>query len=150
MMSTTTMNETGLVRSGDDGGMDSSHPRAGGPSRRRSFTPAQKLEHVAAYEAACQTHEGGAYLRRQGLYSSHVIEWRKLRDAGVLDGKKPGERVGRPSKEAAEVARLRRELEATQARLASTESALVIMGEVHELLETVSESSEPEPKPKKR
>jgi len=79
-----------------------------------------------------------------------VIEWRKLRDAGVLEGKKPGEKVGRASKEAAEVARLRRELDTTQARLASTESALVIMGKVHELLESISESSEPEPKPRKR
>jgi len=78
-----------------------------------------------------------------------VIEWRKLRDAGVLDGKKPGDRAGRPSKEQAEVARLRRELETTQARLASTESALVIMGKVHELLEAVSESSEPDTKPRK-
>ncbi len=149
VMSTTTMNGTGSVRSGDDGAMDSSHPRAGGPSRRRSFTPSQKLEHVAAYEAACQTHEGGTYLRQQGLYSSHVIEWRKLRDAGVLEGKKPGDRVGRPSKEAAEVARLRRELETTQARLASTESALVIMGKGHELLESISEGSEPDTKPRK-
>ncbi len=73
MMSATTMNGTGSVQSGDDGAMDSSHPRAGGPSRRRSFTPAQKLEHVAAYEAACQTHEGGAYLRRQGLYCSDEL-----------------------------------------------------------------------------
>ncbi len=149
-MSMTTMNGTGSVQSGDDGGMDSSHPRAGGPSRRRSFTPAQKLEHLAAYEAACQTHQGGAYLRREGLYSSHVIEWRKLRDAGVLEGKNPGQRVGRPTKEQAEVARLRRELETTQRRLASTESALVIMGKVRELLETVSESSEPDTKPRKR
>ncbi len=150
MMSTTTMNGTGSVRSGDDGGMDSSHPRAGGPSRRRSFTPAQKLEHLAAYEAACQTQQGGAYLRREGLYSSHVIEWRKLRDAGVLEGKNPGQKVGRPTKEAAEVARLRRELKSTQRRLASTESALVIMGKVRELLEVVSESSEPDPKSRKR
>jgi hypothetical protein len=150
MMSTTTMNGTGSVQSGDDGGMDSSHPRAGGPSRRHSFTRTQKLEHLAEYEAACQTHEGGAYLRREGLYSSHMIEWRKLRDAGVLDGKNPGEKVGRPTKEQAEVARLRRELETTQRRLASTESALVIMGKVRELLEAVSESSEPDTKSRKR
>ena len=130
MMSTTTLNGTGSVRSGDDEGMDSSHPRAGGPSRRRSFTPAQKVEHLAEYEAACQTQQGGVYLRREGLYSSHVIEWRKLRDAGVLAGKDPGRRVGRPTKDQFEVARLRRELEATERRLASTESALVIMGKV--------------------
>ena len=54
----------------DDGGMDSSHPRAGGPSRRRSFTAAEKLEHVGAYERACEQQHGGAYLRREGLCSS--------------------------------------------------------------------------------
>lgn len=150
MMSTTTLNGTGSVRSGDDGGMDSSHPRAGGPSRRRSFSPAQKLEHLAAYETACQAKQGGAYLRREGLYSSQMIEWRKLRDAGVLAGKNPGEKVGRPSKEQAEIARLRRELEVTQRRLATTESALVIMGKARELLEAVSGSSEPDPKPRRR
>ena len=61
---------------------------------RRSFTPAQKMEHVEAYEAACETSQGGAYLRREGLYSSLITEWRKLRDAGVLAGKQPGEQVG--------------------------------------------------------
>ena len=75
---------------------------------RRSFSPAQKLDHLAAYEAACERSEGGAYLRSQGLFSSQITEWRKLRDAGVLAGKRPGERVGKPSAEQAEIARLRR------------------------------------------
>ena len=71
----------------DDGGMSS--PRAGGPSRRRSFTPAQKIAHLQAYEAACADGEGGAYLRREGLYSSLISEWRRLRDAGVLGREGP-------------------------------------------------------------
>lgn len=62
-------------------------PRAGGPVPRRSFTPVQKLEHVAAYEAATTRGQGGAYLRGEGLYASQIAEWRKLRDAGVLTGK---------------------------------------------------------------
>jgi hypothetical protein len=73
----------------------SSSPRAGGPSRRRSFTPAQKLEHVTAYEQGLARGEGGAYLRREGLYSSLMSQWRRLCDAGVLAGKQPGAR-GRP------------------------------------------------------
>ena len=28
----------------------------------------------------------GALLRREGLYSSHLTEWRKARDAGALNG----------------------------------------------------------------
>jgi len=57
--------------------MDPSQPRAGGPRHRRSFTPAQKLEHLAAYEAAVAQGSGGAYLRQEGLYSSQITEWRK-------------------------------------------------------------------------
>jgi len=111
----------------DDGVMSNSHPRADGP-RRRSFTPEQKLAHLAAYEEACIERQGGAYLRREGLYSSLISEWRRQRDAGLLQGKTPGEAIGRPSREQAEIARLRRELEVSQARLARTETALEIMG----------------------
>ena len=67
-----------LARVGDDGGMDSAGPDSGGPRSdrplRRSFTPAQKVEHVAAYEAACETNQGGAYLRSEGLFSSQITE----------------------------------------------------------------------------
>jgi len=119
-------------------------PRAGGPTRRRVFTPAEKLAHLAAYDAACEEGQGGAYLRREGLYSSHVTEWRRLRDAGVLEGKEPGQKVGRPSKEQAEIARLRRELDLAQRRLARTKTALDIMGKAHALLEEISESADTE------
>jgi transposase len=116
-------------------------PRSARPLRR-SFTPTQKLEHLAAYEAACETNQGGAYLRSEGLFSSQITEWRKLRDAGVLTGKQPGERVGKPSAEQAEIARLRRELDRAERRLATTETALMIMGKAHALLEQISESAD--------
>ncbi len=128
--------------------MDASKPRAGGPSRRRSFTPAEKVDHLTAYEAACAEGGGGAYLRRQGLYSSQITEWRKLRDAGVLAGKQAGARLGRPSKDQAELARLRRQLALAEQRLSRTEAALEIMGKAHALLEDLSESAEA-PKPGK-
>ena len=134
----------------DDGAMGSSSPRAGGPSRRRSFTPAQKLEHLAAYEAACERSEGGAYLRREGLYSSLISEWRRLRDAGVLAGKEPGAKVGRPSADQAEVARLRRRLADSERRLATTETALEIMGKAHALLEQMSEGADTDRPRRKR
>ena len=132
----------------DDGVMSS--PRAGGPSRRRSFTPAQKLQHLSEYETACQQGQGGAYLRREGLYSSLMSEWRRLRDAGVLEGKEPGTRVGRPTAEQAELARLRRRVADAETRLATTQTALDIMGKAHALLEQISESAEPEQPRRKR
>lgn len=134
----------------DDGAMSGSSPRAGGPSRRRSFSPAEKLEHVIAYEAACERSEGGAYLRREGLYSSLIFEWRRLRDADLLEGKRPGTALGRPSAEQAEIARLRRQLDQAQRRLATTETALEIMGKAHALLEQISESAGTEAPRRKR
>ena len=81
-----------------------SGPRAGGPRPRRSFTPVQKLEFLAAYETACGNGEGGAFLRREGLYSSQMSPWRRLRDAGVLAGKKAGESIGKLSAKGRECA----------------------------------------------
>src|SRR3954454_13356270 len=88
----------------DDEGMTRSRPRAGGPKRRRTFTAAEKLAHLVAYDQACQTGQGGAYLRREGMYSSQITEWRKLRDGGLLEGRAPGEKIGRLSPEQAEIA----------------------------------------------
>ena len=133
-----------------DGRMDPSQPRFGGPTRRRSFTPAQKLEHLAAYEAALTQGHGGAYLRQQGLYSSQITEWRRLRDGGVLAGKSAGAKVGRPTAEQSEIARLRRQLDVAQRRPSRTEAALDIMGKAHALLEDISESAPEQPAPKKR
>src|SRR3954447_21346740 len=112
----------------DDGPVSARGPRADGPRSRRSFSRAEKLAHVQAYEAACASGDGGGYLRREGLYSSLISEWRRARDAGLLAGKPEGVPVGRPNAEHAENARLRRELEVTRSKLATTEMALEIMG----------------------
>jgi hypothetical protein len=87
-----TMSSSSLIAMRDDIPMNANAagPRAGGPTSRRSFTLAQKLDHLAAYETAMSGGLGGAYLRSEGLYSSQIAEWRRLRDAGVLAGKEPG------------------------------------------------------------
>src|SRR5260221_10165495 len=57
-------------------------------ARRRTFTAQYKLDVVAEYDAAA-AGEKGAVLRREGLYSSHVIEWRRAPGAGALAGPAP-------------------------------------------------------------
>jgi transposase len=134
----------------DDGRMDSQQPRGDGPRRRRAFTAPEKLAHLSAYEAACEDGDGGGYLRREGLYSSLISEWRKQRDAGVLAGRAPGEKVGRLSPEQAEIARLTRENARLNKRLDTTEAALDIMGKAHALLESLSERADSDDKRRKR
>ena len=95
----------------DGGGGDGSSSPSGPLPRpsRRSFSPEYKLAIVAEYENA-PNGEKGAILRREGLYSSHMIEWTRARDAGALGGaagsRRPEKRPER-SVEAAELERLR-------------------------------------------
>jgi transposase len=129
----------------DDDVMSRRGPRAGGPRPRRTFAPAEKLAHLGAYDEACRSGQGGAYLRREGLYSSQVTEWRKLRDGGLLEGKPAGARVGRPNAEQAEIARLKGLLNTSQRRATRAEAALEIMGKLRVLLEEISESTPDDP-----
>ncbi len=124
-----------------DNGTMTPDPASGKP-KRRTITPAQKLAHLEAYEQAVQSQQGGAYLRANGLYSSQIVQWRKLRDAGMLEGKQPRETIGKPSKEQAEIARLKRQLAARERDLETTQTALDIMGKAHALLEQLSKSAE--------
>jgi transposase-like protein len=122
--------------------------------RRRPATPhlqrRRQLARLSAYEQACQTGGGGAYLRREGLHSSLISEWRKQRDAGILDGTKPSPEIGKLTAEQAEIARLTRELERANKKLDTTQTALGIMGKAHELLEQLSESTNTDELRKKR
>ena len=56
-----------LAQVRQDGAMSSSGPRAGGPTRRRAFTPTQKLDVLVQYEQVFTRQEGGSFLREQGL-----------------------------------------------------------------------------------
>lgn len=68
---------------------------------RRRFTAADKLRILAEAEACKQPGQLGALLRREGLYSSTLANFRKQRDEGKL-GKDPGlVRQQRLDKEAA-------------------------------------------------
>jgi transposase-like protein len=60
-------------------------------AKRRRFTAEFKRK-VLQEADACDRGELGALLRREGLYSSHLVEWRRARDAGELAGLTPRKR----------------------------------------------------------
>lgn len=125
----------------DDGVMG---PRDDRP-RRRVFTAEYKATILAEYEAA-ERGQRGQVLRREGLYSSHVIEWRRARDAGAQQGlqQRPS-RAGRDPRDA-QIAALSARAAKAEAELARSQAALEIVGKVHALLETLSESAEIDPR----
>jgi transposase len=91
------------------------------------------------------------------LYSSHIIEWTRARDAGLLgkpDGWESGSRApaadrSKKSSEQLELEKLRRQNEKLQADLKKTRMALDIMGKAHALLEELSESADDQNPPRK-
>lgn len=105
----------------DDGGMG---PRADRP-KRRTFTAQYKADILAEYEAA-DRGERGVILRREGLYSSHIIEWRKAAEAGARSGLAPASRDRRDR----EIEALRARAEKAEAELARTRAALDLVGKV--------------------
>jgi len=129
-----------LLRPDDDGRVSSLDP-APRPSRR-TFTAAYKLAVLDAYDAASEPGAKGALLRREGLYSSHLVEWRRARDTGALAGLAGRPRPAKRTSEQAELAALRRRNERLERELAKNRAALSIMGKAHELLELLSESSD--------
>ncbi len=122
----------------DDGVMG---PRANRPKRRR-FSAEYKAQILAEYDAADRGVRG-SILRREGLYSSHIIEWRKAAQAGATAGLGPASKDRRDKQRDREIEQLRARAEKAEAELVKHKAALDLMGKAHALLETLSESAEP-------
>jgi transposase len=123
-------------------------PDPGARARRRTFTAEYKARVLVEYDALPPgSSERGVLLRREGLYSSHIAEWRKARAAGAREGLSA---KGKPkrSAEQVELEKLRRRTKQLQAELDRAKLALEITGKAHALLEMLSESADFEPKSK--
>lgn len=135
-----TMTIASLPARADDGLVD---PAA--RPRRRSFTAEYKARILEEYDALpAGGPDRGALLRREGLYTSHIAEWRKVRAAAVQEGLTPRTRQGRTA-EQVELERLRKQNAKLEAELARAKTALEITGKVHALLEQLSESAATDP-----
>ena len=107
--------------------------------RRRTFTVEYKNGTLNEYDALPKGGaERGALLRREGLYSSHISEWRNQR---ARAGDRPAKR-GRRSAADVELDKLRARNDKLAAELQRTRLALEIAGKAHALLELLSESAD--------
>ena len=104
-------------------------------AQRRRFTSAYKLAIVREADSlAQQPGEIGALLRREGLYSSHLTKWRRLRDEGALEAlSRPRGRKPQPALEV-ENAHLRRRLAEAEAELEKARTVIEVQGNVSALL----------------
>jgi transposase-like protein len=102
--------------------------------KRRRFSAEYKLRIVREADACTRPGETAALLRREGLYSSLLTEWRRARDAGALEalerprGRKPSDPLE------AENAELRRRAERAEAELQKARKVIEVQGNVSALL----------------
>src|SRR5271156_3409412 len=115
----------------------SASPELSDRPRRRTFTAKDKLRILADIDRAAETRGIGAILRREGLYSSTLSEWRRQRDAGAFSALVPGKRgpkTTEPNPLSAEVAALQRNNARLTQRLARAEAVIDIQKKVAALL----------------
>ena len=107
---------------------------------RRVFSAQYKLRILAEYERRDRDGKS-ALLRREGLYTSSISEWRKQRDEGALQalGASPGRPPTDPREH--EVARLRHENARLQSDLAKARRVIEVQGKLSALLEQLATGS---------
>ena len=97
---------------------------------RRRFTPRYKLEILRRADACTQPGQMGELLRKEGLYSSHLVTWRRQREEG-LTPKKRGRKAERVDPR---VKKLTQENRRLVRRLQKAEAIIDFQKKVHELL----------------
>jgi transposase-like protein len=144
MKTTPSSVRTGQTSSNGNGRHGLRAPKAPGAERavRRTFTADYKLSVLADYDRCTEVGERGALLRREGLYSSLITDWRRQHREGFLVVTPGREEGGRGGPSRTEVARLRAENERLRKKLAKAEAIIEVQGKVHALLEELSKSAD--------
>lgn len=111
---------------------------------RRRFTASFKLQVLEALDRCTSPEERGSIMRREGLYSSQICEWRSARRSGALNamnskrGRKP---LRTPEQDKIESLQL--EIETLNAKLSEAEAIIDIQKKVSEILGTKLQTKSP-------
>ncbi len=107
---------------------------------RRRFTTAYKLEILRKADACTRHGELGALLRKEGLYSSHVVTWRRQRENGLT----PKTRGRKATRVDPQLKKLEQENRRLTSRLQKVEALLAFQKKVSELLQIPLKPYEPD------
>lgn len=126
----------------DDGTGSDGGPRYHRSPVRRVFTADYKLAILAEYDRATEKGEKGAILRREGLYSSLITDWRRQHRQGLLKAALGRSDRGRGGPSLSEVAKLKAENERLKEQLAKARVVIEVQGKVRALLDELSKSAD--------
>jgi len=109
-------------------------PEVPAKPQRRRFSAEYRLRMLQAADACKKPGELGALLRREGLYSSHLITWRQQRERGALGWMRATKRgpKGRPVDP--RVKQLEAENRRLQRKLQRAETIITFQKKVAEIL----------------
>jgi len=111
-------------------------------ARRRIFAAAYKLKILEEADECSKAGEVGALLRREGLYSSLLSNWREQREAGALAGLTPKKRGRKPrpvDRQAQRVTELERENARLREQLEKAQTIIAVQKKLSRLLESLQE-----------
>jgi transposase len=116
-------------------------------ARRRRFSNADKHRILQAAERCTRPGEIGALMRREGVYSSSLSNWRRQREAADLAALAPQKRGPKADPNRAEVlhiAKLTRDNDRLQSRLAKALLVIEVQKKLAALLgHTLDDNGEP-------
>ena len=106
-------------------------------AKRRRFSTAEKRRILQEAEACSEPGQVGALLRREGIYSSYLSDWRSERETGQWceSEKERGNR--QRDEQAGEVVRLRQENEQLKAQVAQAELIISAQKKLAQVLEQI-------------
>jgi transposase len=109
-------------------------------AKRRQYSAKYKAEILAQYDRLDRAGRG-ASMRREGLYSSLISEWRKQASQGALDAL--GKTRGRPPADPVERenARLKAQVAKLEAELDTSRRVIEVQGKLSALLEELATGS---------
>lgn len=111
-------------------------------AKRRSFSAEYKRRILRLADACTESGAIGALLRREGLYSSHLTEWRAARERGELEALAPkarGPKPNAPDPREQRITDLARENERLRARAERAEALVEVQKKIASLLGTPSD-----------
>ena len=108
--------------------------------RRRQFSATYKRRILGEADRCTESGDIGRLLRREGLYGSHLTDWRRAREAGVLDAlapKKRGRKASEREPMATRVMELERQNTALQESLRKANLIISVQKKVAALFDEI-------------
>ena len=105
---------------------------------RRRFTAEYKLRILKEAESCTKNGQLGALLRREGLYSTNLITWRRQMEKGTLEALSPrkrGPKGKRPDPSARRTAEIERENQRLKKKLRQAETIIEVQKKISEILQ---------------